>query len=201
MTEPTLTPPSDPGADPEVDTRPWWKKKRYFLPLGTLVALFVIGAIFGEPPEDEDQVATRSNTRTRQTVVDKTTTTQAEDCAAVEQAVLDGIASAGTVSGLSLRDGHAAKLPGQFAATPIPLRYAVAAEVEAAGYEGPGHMGVWLVSGITRRRELSGVLAGNELARQVTDWGSEATEGSPVDQNRDGAMDSDGAKKAEDCAQ
>jgi len=58
------------------DAQPWWKKKRFSIPLGTLLAVFLLGAIAGDPPEDEsirtEDRLPRATTTSR--VVERTTT-------------------------------------------------------------------------------------------------------------------------------
>ena len=120
-------------------------------------------------------------------------------CTPVEQTLLDYIATeAGTLAGLTLRDGQAAPLPARFNEKPQPQTYVIAAEVDGPGYEGDGHVGTWVAGGQPTAADLGGLVAGNELARQVTEWGSVITPGSPADVKRNDALAEAGAA-AEAC--
>lgn len=63
MTDPTLVaPPGVPGPD----GRPWWRRKRFIIPIGVVFALLLIG-LLAPAEEDEEPVASDETTTTAET--------------------------------------------------------------------------------------------------------------------------------------
>lgn len=188
MTEPTST-----DTPTVADARPWWKKKRFLIPLGFVLLIF---ALMPSGADEEPTLEFSPAPPTSAAELADSSTTAAKSCEEAPRNTLDDITTGLTAQGATLRSGTAAALPREFEETPLPWRYIVAAEIDGPGFEGDGQIATWLVSGITVE-ESGGIVAGNELARQISDWGSAGRAGSPADQKRDRALATEAAREAE----
>jgi hypothetical protein len=151
--------------------------------LAAVVGMLALAACGGN--DDNEPQAKPAET----TVAPTTTappTTVASRCEKVSRALLDGIAEGLTVTGGgSLRNGYAVK------SNDFSKVYMVAADIQGAGMEGTGEVGVWATNSL----ELGGLIfAVDSFAKQFSDWGH----GDETDANI--TPSSDGVSEAKECA-
>lgn len=107
-------------------------------------------------------------------------------CVVVRPVILRAIEEGLTVSGGgSLRNGRAVR------SRDFERAYFVAAEIQGAGMEGRGDIGVWVTN---RLNEARGFFSVNGSANEFSDWG----DGGRTDAAF--SMSDDGASEAEECA-
>lgn len=117
------------------------------------------------------------------------------ECLDVPADLLAGIGEGLTVQGGgSLRNGKAVQ-------SADPEGFLIAADIQGPGLEGPNDIGVWAVNGQLSAAESGLVFAVDGIAREFSEWGAAAAEGSPAANLRDAFRDSPAHEQARDCAE
>lgn len=113
-------------------------------------------------------------------------------CQPASRTVLDAIEEGLTVSGGGeLREGQVVPAEGLGS-----VAYVVAAEIDGPGIDGDGDIGAW---GVGDLKGGGPIYAANAVAREMSDWGSAAVEGSAADDFMNEIRDSAEADAAAAC--
>jgi hypothetical protein len=146
---------------------------------GLACAVLMVAACGGTETAESDN-------RTESPQATAAPTTVTGRCEKVSSALLNAIAEGLTVTGSgTLRNGYAVK------SKDFSKVYMVAADIQGAGMEGNGEVGVWATNSL----DATGLIfAVNGLAKEFSDWGH----GDTTDANI--TLSSDGVAEAKECA-
>lgn len=149
------------------------------LSAGLACAALLLAACSGTEKADGD-----NRTESPQATAPATTVTGR--CERVSSAVLNAIAEGLTVEGGgTLRNGYAVK------SDDFSKVYMVAADIQGAGMEGDGEVGVWATNSLDGAGLIFAV---DGLAKEFSDWGHGDTTDAHITQS------SDGVAEAKECA-
>jgi hypothetical protein len=146
---------------------------------GLACAVLMVAACGGTETAESDN-------RTESPQATAAPTTVTGRCEKVSSALLNAIAEGLTVTGSgTLRNGYAVK------SKDFSKVYMVAADIQGAGMEGNGEVGVWATNSL----DATGLIfAVNGLAKEFSEWGH----GDTTDANI--TLSSDGVAEAKECA-
>ncbi len=157
--------------------------------------MLVVAGCGGVPAESASEEPATEPAATEVAASEPAATASAASACIATPESAESIAEGFTVSGATLVNPYAVELTEDNA---LGVRYLVAAELNDAGVLAqPGDIGTWAVG------ELGGgpIIAVDGFAKEFTDWGAAAQEGSPAAEARDALQVSDAAGVVKQCVE